>query len=265
MARRRMDLCCLPVRACRGHSRRTIINPKCLALNGALELPHLRRSAAHPSEACHYKVTVPGPSGVALNSMTISSPPIILYTAAPGTIILFGTKGTGNGIKLSLTGTSPSGSSGEFAGRRLVTFNSGTETGGYSVVGPSGLDSCSLYPGSPGSGALTLYDGPNFTLKPPPRPLFTPGPEVFQQTQGFSMYYVYRPGPSGATSDNMFVTLGKVVWSWGASATWTGFDNSVWILTTTNAPPNVSGTLTNELPLWSAVATGVPAPVCPTP
>jgi len=73
----------------------------------------------------------------------------------------------------------------------------------------------------------------------------------------FTDYFVFRPN----TKNSIWVTMGKLVWSWGGTTT---LKSGSWTTpTATTQPSNPGGSSSNELPTWPAVFNApTPASLC---
>jgi len=117
------------------------------------------------------------------------------------------------GIAFSFNATPVPSGAGLFTAEQIVTSNvynlNGVTYGGEFIPG---LDNCLYYAFAStvsfvANGIYASTDGP-FTITPE---ITWTGPGTWNYSQSFVTYYKYRPGPAGA-SNNIFITLGKVVW-----------------------------------------------------
>ena len=153
--------------------------------------------------------------------------------------------------------TAPANGAGAAAVRQLIYTQYSTIDGAGALNtvratnGQFWLDSTLLYNDTQvavsSGAAVTLADQTNFS-DAPALPLRAPYVSE-SKSDAFQTYLIYRPNGS----DSIWVTLGRLSWSWSGTAV---FRNNTWSLNGSSAPypRNPSGnTAIHELPSWSNV------------
>jgi hypothetical protein len=234
------------------------------------------------------KADVLAPTGVTLSSQTgavlVGLDPSVgcipaLHFGFYGTDTCPGTPSGPNGIRWTFRATAPKGGAGDLDATQLIERNDsrtalpgagGNPSPPIGTHGQSVLDQCLRYGtdqdthqpiAESASATYTSADSPDLPLSPEWKTL--------EDTDTFSLYFVYKPADEGGLSaassrGNIWIPLGLLHWNWQGTATNKGTrSNTNWKLSSSSFSHNPSGVAGyTPLPTWTGFFNAVKT-ACP--